>query len=265
MGYREIAWGCLNRAKTEIKSGDSFRLRYAALELRMALEAMIYEIASNYEGELPAQKLNTWQPQKLLEFILSIDSYADQDAILAIGIEDVPGEQAKEMSVLGTDKRLTLKDIKKSYHKIGSYLHTVLKSKLDKVGEIDVASLSKTCCDLAIHIEEKLSTNLYNVDIRQTTQLDCQRCGVPIIRRVSSHEERLSASCIECNAQYTITSSSEQEVCWKPNKCTIRCPNTECEFITEKWLDQIKSGATWTCSECNLDIVIRYGVGIKES
>lgn len=56
--YRSIARAARIRAKEELDSLDDNRLRYAALELRTAMEALVYERVLVYEAELPEQELS---------------------------------------------------------------------------------------------------------------------------------------------------------------------------------------------------------------
>jgi hypothetical protein len=59
MNYRNEAKNALRRAKQEINNSDAYRLRYTALELRMALESLIYERAALYKEELSNKSLST--------------------------------------------------------------------------------------------------------------------------------------------------------------------------------------------------------------
>ena len=124
MDYRHEAQLALDRAKENIKKNDIHALRYAALELRMALEALIYQKAKNYKEELPEKDMDTWQPRQLLIKLIEIDPDADKGASVAVGIEEEYGQPAKEMNFIGSEKVLILAEIKKYYDRLGSYLHT---------------------------------------------------------------------------------------------------------------------------------------------
>ncbi len=76
--YRDDARHAVDRAKAELESGDDERLKYAALELRMALESLIYDRALIYKDEFPPREYETWQPRKLLAVLLEIDENADK-------------------------------------------------------------------------------------------------------------------------------------------------------------------------------------------
>jgi len=52
MNYRNDARNSLKRAKAELTQADDERLKYAALELRMTMEALTYDRALAYKDEL---------------------------------------------------------------------------------------------------------------------------------------------------------------------------------------------------------------------
>ena len=107
------------------RNGQRLR-RQAALRrlgLRMAIEVRDLRASRSYEKELQPTEYDTWQPGKLMKELLEIDPDADTSGTLSFGIEDVPGEHAKEMKTLGAEKVFNLAAIKKSYDALGSYLH----------------------------------------------------------------------------------------------------------------------------------------------
>ncbi len=52
MNYRNDARNSLKRAIAELAQADDERLKYAALELRMTMEALTYDRALAYKDEL---------------------------------------------------------------------------------------------------------------------------------------------------------------------------------------------------------------------
>lgn len=111
MDYRHLARKSVERAKNELDKNIVHNLPYAALELRMALESIIYERAENYKEELSGKKLSTWQPRKLLMLILEIDPHVDQNSSISAGIEEEYGKPAKQMNFVGSERVLSLKEL----------------------------------------------------------------------------------------------------------------------------------------------------------
>ena len=73
MTYRQQAKKSVERAKKEINTGDEERLKYAALELRMAFECLIFDRAKLYQAEMTSIELSQWQPVKILQMLIAID------------------------------------------------------------------------------------------------------------------------------------------------------------------------------------------------
>ena len=72
-------------------SGDAARLPYAALRLRMALEALIYERADAYRPYIDLSDSDTWQPSKIMDALLSADPNAAKGITVAMGLEETYG------------------------------------------------------------------------------------------------------------------------------------------------------------------------------
>jgi hypothetical protein len=87
LSFRQKARDALHRAKDEMNSASLERLKYAALELRMAMECLTYERASSYAGELPPAEYATWQPRKLMQLLLEINPRADKNSSIAFGLK----------------------------------------------------------------------------------------------------------------------------------------------------------------------------------
>jgi hypothetical protein len=72
--YRNDARRELARAKDELASAGDERLKYAALELRMAMESLTYDRALAYKDEFPPAEYQAWQPRKVMALLLEIDA-----------------------------------------------------------------------------------------------------------------------------------------------------------------------------------------------
>ena len=86
--FRTDARRHLRRFQEEFASCDNNRLKYAVLELRMAMEALTYARAMAYKKEFPPQEYGTWQPQKVMTVLLNFDPMADRNTCLAYGREE---------------------------------------------------------------------------------------------------------------------------------------------------------------------------------
>lgn len=91
MNFRHEAKKAIDKAKNELASEDDFRLRYVALELRMALECLIYDISKSYRDELSEKDFDKWQPKKLLEVMIEIDPSVEKSSEWQMGVQKSKG------------------------------------------------------------------------------------------------------------------------------------------------------------------------------
>jgi hypothetical protein len=259
--YRNDANSALNKARQALASGESHKLRYAALELRTALECLVYDRAQNYKEELSGKKLNTWQPKQLLNILLKIDPYADQTSIISFGLEEEYGVPAKEMTYLGTDRVISLKEIREYYDRLGSYLHAPTIEQAAQGKGIPGEKLRKSCEELCSIIDSSLGSKVWNADFKLTTSLDCEDCGTKIVRRVQAQQDQFEATCIECDASYILTRTSDNRFIWKANNLQVACANPECRENISVWRRDIAVDKYWKCKSCGGEN--QFVVGIK--
>lgn len=250
MNYRTAARKSLNRAKTELDSSDNNRLRYAALELRMAIESLVYERAAQFSQELSGKKLNTWQPKKLLSLLLELDPYADQSGTISFGAEEEPGKPPRVMTTLGRERVLSLIDIKKYYDRLGSYLHAPTLEQLENKTFANTDKTRKSCNEIFTIIKEVLDSTVFNVSLKLTTTKVCDKCGNEIIRRVPTDAKPFTAACINCSATYQLTLGEDKKVYWNPKHYRMKCANSSCSEEEYIWASDIQPNAAWTCKGC---------------
>lgn len=250
MDYRYEAKKSLQRAKLELDSDDQWRARYAALELRMALESLIYAKSENYKDELTKQELETWQPRRLLRLLLEIDPYADKNSQISIGKEEFYGQPAKEMKHLGSERVLSLKEIKTHYDRLGSFLHSPTSAQLSLGKVISSTKIKDRCNEICTILEEVFSSTIMNSDFKVTSETKCSGCGERIVRRMPQNEKPIVAKCRNCNASYTVTSVNDGKVSWKSNTHDVKCMNQECEEKRTLWEREMEVGRCWKCEGC---------------
>jgi hypothetical protein len=248
--YRENARSALSRARHALDSGDDASLRYVALELRMALECLVYERAHRYKEELSNKKLSTWQPKQLLNILLEIDPYADKTATISFGLEEEYGVPAKVVRTIGTDRVISLKEIKDYYDRIGSYLHTPTLEQSERGKGLPGEKLRNSCEDLFKIVESSLSSKVWNSDFKITSSRDCEDCGTKIVRRVRGTADSFEATCIECGASYALARTEDDKFNWNANTREIECANPACRAGQVVWQRDIALGKRWTCRSC---------------
>ena len=66
----------IKRARELLSSPDPAVVPYAALEMRMAMEAITYEKLRAYAPRLPLTVLDTWQPPQAMKVLLQFEPRA---------------------------------------------------------------------------------------------------------------------------------------------------------------------------------------------
>ncbi|WP_444908920.1 hypothetical protein [Microbulbifer sp. TRSA005] len=259
MKYRDIARTALDRANTILERENDNELHYVALDLRMALEALIYEKALHYHEELSEKKLSTWQPKKLLSILLEIDPFADKSSTLSFALEDENGGVKGDFKKLGNERLLSLKEIKDYYDRIGSYLHTktIEQSKRPNSSSDKIRS---RCLKLSKIIGEAISSSVYNLNMKRSASLDCDECDNKIVRRIRPGSEKYVANCLNCLASYEITLINKSQVHWEPMYIEVPCSGPTCSGTQMLWHREYKIGTNWNCSVCHGHHKITAGI-----
>jgi len=248
ISFRQQARDALSRAQDELASNSDQRLKYAALELRMAMECLTYERANGYARELPPTEYETWQPRKLMMMLLEIDPRADKDSSIAVGIEDVPGQEAKVMTSMGTEKVLNLSTIKKHYDALGSYLHTPTVKQLADGKGVDYGRFRLRCAQIAAEVQATLQSPVWNINFATFSEIACARCNSLVRKRMNSPNE--TARCFGCNATYEVTETPEKKIGWKFIQQVIPCQAPGCGkdmFLLDA---DIEAGKSVRCVHC---------------
>jgi hypothetical protein len=261
MKYRQDARTCVTRAKVELETMDEQRLKYAALELRFALEALTYERAASFEEDLPPSDYEVWQPTRLMQQVLEIDENADKDSSISFGLESEYGVPSKEMRHLGDEKVLSFKTIKKHYDALGSYLHTPIL-KQQRKGGIDHQKLRDRCRAIVEYLDPILKSPVFNVHFTVSAHMGCE-CGHMIKRRMPEGVEETTARCMDCGLTYTIRDTGNGTVSWTLDVTEIPCPDPECSGMAGVASSQIKLGKFWNCGTCGQKITVGLAVSCE--
>lgn len=267
--FRSMARASLARAKAELEAGGD-RLRYAALELRFAMEAVTYDRALAFKDEIPPEEYGTWQPRKLMQVLHDIDPSIGMTSTIAVGIEETPGVAAppEAMQVMGTDVVFTLADLKRHYDAIGSHLHMPSLEQVMSGKAADPAKLKARCEEAAGLLEKALSSRVWNSTMGMFATLDaCMRdgCGKPVRKRIPMGKDKVDVKCFECGAEYVVADQGDGKTFWEPKQTMVRCPTEGCGRRMPLWPDEVKDGTWWRCSECGKTVRIALMAYIDES
>jgi hypothetical protein len=250
MDYRSNARTHLKRGEEELESGNTERLKYAALELRMAMEALTYDRALAYKDDFPPAEYETWQPRKVMSVLLEIDPTADKDSTIAYGIEKEYGVAVPPTHTLGTEKVLSMATLRKHYDALGSFLH-VPSMKQSRDGKVpDLQRLKSRCEEIAACVRTALSSPVFNAIFAVHATGECAACGKKIRKRMPHGQREVQAECFECGASYIVVDKGNGKVEWQPQQYELECANADCKLKTYTWQHDIQVGRCWTCEEC---------------
>lgn len=260
--FRQRAKEALQRAKTELASGQNERLVYAALELRMTIECVTYDRAKGYEKELPPREYDVWQPGRLMKELLELDPLADASGTLSFGLEDERGVPAKEMKTLGTEKVFNMKDIQDSYNALGSFLHQPTMRQLNNGKDWKWQSMRERCDDLVVKLEAVLASHIFNLKFANITKFKCMNgeCGKDIRKRLPSGKTDVPAPCFECGAEHVVTVGSDGAVSVRPVVQDVHCANTACGHVLKLFPHELKEGTSWKCPDCGTACLLGLAV-----
>jgi hypothetical protein len=261
MSFRHIARDALSRAKENLENSNPEYTKYAALELRMAIEGLTYDRANAYIKEIDPKEYNTWQPRKVMQMLLEIEPKADKDSSISFGIEDKLGKPAKTMTSLGSEKVFNLELIKRHFDALGSFLHLPTIRQLQDNPETDIKKLREKCSKIINHLEAVLNSPVFNITLGSFSEIACLECTKIIRKRLPHGQLEVVANCLEteCMATYLVTDLGEGKVSWKPQLEEIMCVAENCNEIMKIWQSEIKDGSHWKCKKCSK----RYSIGLS--
>jgi len=248
--FRFMAREAVERAKAELQTNDDGRLAYAALELRLALEALTYDRATVYEDEIPPEQYATWQPRKLMQLLLSIDPMADQTRSIRVGRQEDPGIPAKEMKFMGTDEGLSLETIKEHYDALSHAIHMPSLKQVTSGWSRDLKSLRARCDKVAAAVEKVAFARLFRSSMRTFSECACFRCEKIIKRTIPRGEGTLVTKCFHCGAPHQVEYGKDQQVIWRPHAQNMKCLTPGCEITFWLFDDDLRPEMSWDCPGC---------------
>ncbi|HEX7642777.1 MAG TPA: hypothetical protein VF472_11280 [Burkholderiaceae bacterium] len=192
---------CMARALALLAEANPEHLRYAALELRLCIEALTYEKLRAFSNIVPEDVLRTWQPPQAVKTLLEFEPSADRTFTLRIGIEEAYGKPAKEMKYLGTHTSLRLGWLRKHYNKLGNLLHA--PAVYDPKSQ-DHTAVKRYLLDVIEDLKEPLESTITGGTIRTVYNFTCSVCGKPVVANAEAVSAKKKATCLnpQCKAEY---------------------------------------------------------------
>ncbi|RRN64699.1 hypothetical protein [Caulobacter sp. 602-1] len=255
MQFRHEARQALARAKALLAQGDDHALRYAALELRLTLEAGVYDRLHDYRRDVPPSVYEVWPPPKVLRLLLEVDPDADQPSTVRITRRGGGGDTPA--SVTFSETPIDRFMLKGNYDALGSYLHMPTLKQITKDGGPDFAKLRKRC-EALVALLDPMVTPLKQTFIGgRFSHCGCTRCGADMRKRVPPGVTgELAAVCQGCEAPYRLFVGDDDPDRWSAVKYGAPCHHEGCAGEHGIFPDELKQGHRWTCDQCGGDNAI---------
>lgn len=224
---------CLIRAKKLLKYKDNNSyLRYACLELRYCIESISYNKLKTYLNRLPPSVVEKWQPPQAMKALFELEPLATEGFELFVAPESSSEILSGDWICLGNHKTFNLRWLRKTYNKLGSFLHTPsLKqnNKRQSINDEEIRRyLEKVVGYLSPIVERTMDASLCLTEIFQ-----CKKCNAPIIVNSESLKFRKSLECLDPNCR------AEHEIKYKNGNYFINLTTS-----------------TFKCLKCNSDMPI---------
>lgn len=179
--FRQEAQDAWNRAKAELNSTEDARLRYAALELRLAMAALVYDMAQAFKSELPKEDYKARSPRKVMT-VLGAATLPNVGKRATLNIKFWEGKKygcpMQKVRIIGTEDILDLDAIENHYDALGVYLHMPPLEQIEQNGlRPDYQKLRRQCEDVAAEIEAALVAPMFEITTGSFMETECQSCG----------------------------------------------------------------------------------------
>jgi hypothetical protein len=230
-------------AGTLLDKQDESQQMYAALELRRCIESVVYQKLQVYGAVLPEDSVYKWQAAHAFDALIEIEPDAEESFTMAVGLQEAPDKpSAGLLKVIGTDHRPNNRWVKKTWQKLGSYLHAewpFAKSTRPSVPPRNF--LIKTFAELAPPVNSSFSFAAWNV-----IEFDCSCCGAvaKVIDKVVESTRR--ATCFSCDLRYR-AEKDEEGFKFYPDANPFTCECGAENFVAPH---RVKIGYSFPCRAC---------------
>ncbi|MEN5230801.1 hypothetical protein [Brevundimonas naejangsanensis] len=198
--FRELAVRHHEAAGRLLASGVPAEARYACLELRMALECLVYDLLKLYRDDVSDDVLEMWQANRILDALLKTDPGIEH------GIElHIPGEAGDfdDLVIDWREERLRVKWATKAYHSLGHFLHERTFAELTRGTQDDPAKVLVRARAIHVELDRVLASTGWNLRLSTRFAMDCD-CGARAEFAMSPKQLKSRARCSACGADYEV-------------------------------------------------------------
>jgi DNA-directed RNA polymerase subunit RPC12/RpoP len=208
----------VERAKALLREDDPYKLVYAALELRLAIERICYRKLRMRLEYLDQSALRRWQPRQVVETVVELaDPHAAEDYSLFI-----TSGRVRETH-LGSTKAINPKKLGKHWQKLSSYLHLQIPKEIsDIIASFPSESVLKPYLEEVIGDLEEITSATMDIHMALGVQFVCIRCAKTAVRSEHALTEKKVVVCSGCGMRY-ITHRTAEGFSFEPYRTGFRC------------------------------------------
>jgi len=242
-------WSCLERARDLLSTAGDGCLRYACLELRFCIEAIVYAKLDVYSSYVPAAIFEKWQPNHAMKMLLQFEPEAGEDFTLYVSPESEPGIPTGNWTCLGQHNALKLSWLNRNYNKLGSYLHVKMGNKEVRETSEELSAIRKDIEAILSEVERAVNSDIVGATLAPRIQFKCQACEEISLVNIEVLRKAGRAPCIspQCGAEYV---ASEDETGWgfKLAMTSFKC--LKCERTSFLENQHVDVGKRFRCKHC---------------
>ena len=238
-------------ARELLARDDETVLRYAALELRICIEDIVYEKLNSYRDWIPIDA-ETWQPPQAFKALLNVEPDADDTRTISIARrEGLNVPSAGPCTVIGTDHRPSVRWLKKTWNKLGRYLHGEWPFSGSGQHLPSRKFLQGVLAELAPFVDVRSVTASFSGPL---VEFDCLACGA--VNKASERvlEVHHEAYCAKCQAHYSVE-KGETGYSFHLYDLLCKCPDCQAELVLPIRA-ALAPGSTVTCRKCKANFAV---------
>src|ERR1043166_3262420 len=247
----------VERARTLLATGDNADLPYAALELRMAMEAITYDKLRAHAARLPAEVLDRWQPPQAMKALLQFEPSAGRNFVVRVAPQPTVGVPGTQAFTLGEHRSFDLGWLRPSYNKLGSYLHVPSpKQSASRTTDAATASRREALQTILVEVERVAGARLEG-GMASVIQFDCDKCERLVLCNEEAVRETKRAVCLEpsCSAEHFAEFASDGCVTFYLDAMQFDC--LKCKAAIPVETRRLAIGWTFRCDACSAPHVLR--------
>src|SRR5262245_26840766 len=250
---RQAARECVTRAKDFLAKGDEPSARYACLELRFAIEYIIYDLLQKYRDDLPYDAVKKWHPRDILNDMLGVDPEADCTVELRVGsasTPNVPPSNEEEWIKVGEERRFSKQWVKTFYSALGNFVHAPTIAQLESGIATVMDKMREKAETVFTECEQVLNSEISGLDLSDLFWFDCQDCKSLNRGRIKDPTQKHVSRCRHCRAVYDVEVDQEEKIKLTLRRSVFTCLDP-CKAPNIIGTHRVENGAIFVCKKCS--------------